>query len=384
MRAEGAAAALLGTLAAAGVVYTAAALVRVRAFRKHAQAAAGARGGVPVTVLKPLHGDEPQLFENLRSFCDQEYPEFQIVFGAADPADPALDAARAVRRAFPHLDIEIVAGNAKPASNPKIGNLLGIVDRARYDVIAIADSDIRVGPRYLHAVASCFRDSGTGAATCIYGGIAGNSLASRLGAMQINDHFAPSVTVARLVEPLTYCFGATMAFRRSALESAGGLEAVADRLADDYLLGKLVSEAGYRVALAPYAVQTTVADDTPAQLWLHERRWNRAVLEHRPGGFAGTAVTYALPFAALFAATARTPLSAGMLALAAALRLGLHVQARAAFAPQTPLTPWLIPVRDALSLAAWFGSFWGKRVRWKSGEYRLSAGGRMAAGTKEL
>lgn len=383
MRASTIAAGALGALTIAGVAYTAIAIAGVRAFRKRA-ANAKTGGTPPVTVLKPLHGDEPHLLENLNSFCNQDYPEFQVVFGAADAADPALQVARAVAAAHPQLDIAVAGGNAKPAANPKIGNLLGIAERARHDIILIADSDIRVGPGYLRAVMACFDDPQVGAVTCIYGGIPGESLASELGAMQINEHFAPSVMVADLLEPLTYCFGATMAVRRPVLERIGGLDALADHLADDYLLGKLVTQTGARIALAPYCVQTTVADESLQQLWLHERRWNRAVLEHRPAGYAGAAVTYALPIATAFAAFAGTPFSIGVLAVAAALRMWLRVEATSAFALEPARRAWLIPVRDALSVAGWFGAFWGKRVRWKSDDYRLKAGGRMAAGTKEM
>lgn len=372
-----------GAGALAGIAYTAIAISCVRTFRNKASRPAG-RSAVPVTILKPLHGEEPHLFENLCSFCDQDYGAFQVIFGAADPADPALDVARAVAARFPEREIEIVAGEARPAGNPKIANLLGMIGHARYPLIAIADSDIRAERSYLHAVASCFDEPDVGAATCIYGGIPGASLASRLGAMHINDQFAPSVMVAGALEPLSYCFGATMAVRREVLERIGGLQTLAGHLADDYVLGKRVTQAGYRVALVPQAVQTTVFDNTLAELWQRERRWSRAILGERRAGYAGSIVTYVLPLAALFALTARTPLSALALAGAAALRVTLHLEARGAFAPQTPASPWLIPLRDCLGVAVWAAGFFGKNVQWKSGRYEIQAGGRMASGTKEM
>lgn len=371
-----------GAASFAAIAYTALAIARVRAFR--VQAARMVKpSSTPVSILKPLHGDEPHLFDNLCSFCEQDYDEFQVVFGAADPADPALAVARAVAARFPNRDIAIVAGEAKAAANPKIGNLLGLIDRARHPLIAIADSDIRVGPHYLRAVAGCFEHPDVGAATCIYGGIPGTSAASRLGAMHINDQFAPSVMVATALEPLTYCFGATMAVRADVLERIGGLSSLAEHLADDYLLGKRVSEAGYRVALVPHAVQTTVSDETFSALWHHERRWSRAILGQRPAGYIGSVVTYALPIAAVFALAARTPFSAVVLAAAAVLRTALHFEGRSAFAPQIRATPWLIPLRDCFGLAVWASSFFGKRIRWKSDAYQLEAGGRMAAGPKK-
>jgi ceramide glucosyltransferase len=372
-----------GTLATAGVAYNAFALTRVRAFRRseHPRAERATPG---MTILKPLFGEEPQLFENLSSFCDQAYPQFQVIFGAADECDPALEVARAVKDRFPDRDIEIVAGNAKPAANPKIGNLLGLVERARHPLIVIADSDIRVGVDYLAAIASCFDDPRTGAATCLYGGVPFGGFAATLGAMYVNDQFAPSVTVANAIEPLTYCFGATMAFRADVLEHIGGLESVAQHLADDYLLGKLVTDAGYRVTLAPYAVQTTVSDASVAALWRHEVRWARTVYGQRAVGYAGSILTYGLPFAAACAALARTPPAFGLLSVSAALRTWLHYMAREAFAPQTRATPWLIPLRDLFGIAVWASAFFGNRVYWRNSGYRLGTGGRMAAGPKEM
>lgn len=371
-----------GAVACAGIAYAALAITRVRKFRQTASEP-HPRGSTPVTILKPLHGLEPQLFENLSSFCNQEYPAYQVVFGSADGSDPALDVARAVAARHSQCDVEIVAGRAQPTGNPKIGNLLGMIDRARHPIVLVADSDIFAADGYLHAVAQCFDDPHVGAATCVYGGNPGRSFASALGAMQINDHFAPSVMVASLLEPLTYCFGATMAVRRDVLERIGGFEAIADHLADDYLLGKRVHDAGFRVALVPYAVQTTVADESLEQLWRHELRWARAIFGQRPAGYAGSIVTYALPFAGAFAVLARTPFSVLALVCAAALRVWLHSEGRRTFAPQAPETPWLIPLRDLFGMAVWACSFFGKRVQWKSDAYRLDSGGRMAHGPEK-
>ncbi len=372
-----------GSLTVAGIAYTAIAIARVRRFRA-AAAHPPAHSTPPVSILKPLFGSEPQLFENLCSFCDQDYPQYQVIFGAADPNDPALAAARAVKERFPDREIEIVAGNARSAGNPKIGNLLGMIGRARYPLIAVADSDIRVGRTYLHALAGCFDDPQVGAATCIYGGVPDGTVASRLGSMHVNDQFAPSVMVAGALEPLTYCFGATMAVRRDVLERIGGLAALADHLADDYLLGKRVTQAGYRVALVPHAVQTCVSDDTLRALWRHELRWSRTILGQRPAGYAGSIVTYALPFAVARAALSPTPVSAVLLTLAATLRAWLHYEGRNTFAPQTRATPWLIPLRDFFGLGVWASAFFGSRVHWKNDTYQLDSGGRMAAGTKEM
>ena len=368
-------AALLAT--AAGLAYTVLAASRVRAFRRSA-IPPQTSGEPPVTVLKPLHGDEPDLYENLRSFCEQEYPEFQVIFCSADPADPALECARRLQREFAHRNIEIAAGGAQNVRNPKVGNLLGAIERAKHELLVIADSDIRVDARYLRNIAASFGDPAVGAATCVYGGVPGANVASQLGAMFVNDQFAPSVLVAAALEPLTYCFGATMAVRADVLERIGGLRVLGDRLGDDYVLGNLVARAGYRVALCPNVVHTSVHERDWKALWLHELRWARTIRAQRPAGYAGSVLTYPLAFAVLFALTAGSP-AWGALAIGAALaaRMLLHAEARKTFAPQVRDTIWLLPVRDALSFGVWCAGLSGQRVAWKDRDYAVDANGRL-------
>jgi ceramide glucosyltransferase len=255
---------------------------------------------------------------------------------------------------------------------------------AKHSLIVVADSDIRVGRHYLQAVAQSFADPRCGAATCIYGGIPDKTLASQLGAMFVNDQFSPSVLVAQTLEPLTYCFGATMAVRREVLEAVGGFEALASHLGDDYMLGKLVSDAGYRVALCPYVVHTTVAERNMRSLWLRELRWGRTIRASRPAGYAGSIVTYVLPLSVLYALVCARPIAGtAALALAIALRALLHKEGRKTFAPTVQSNPMLIPVRDALSLGVWCASFLGQRVAWRGDRYRVHADGRMVGSTEE-
>lgn len=377
-----AAAALAGT--AGGVAYTALAIARTRAFRKSATEP-HAQYTPPVTVLKPLHGAEPNLYTNLRSLCEQVYPDYQIIFGAAAKDDPALEAARRLQREFPQCDIEIVSGAALPAKNPKVGNLLGMIGRAKHGIILIADSDICVGRSYLQAVSSCFADANAGVATCIYGGTPSGNVPSQLGAMFVNEQFAPSVLVAQTIEPLTYAFGATMAVRTDVLDRIGGLAALADHLGDDYLLGKLAMQAGYQVKLCPYVVHTDVHERDLRMLWLHELRWGRTIRANRPAGYAGSIVTNVFPLALLFALSTRSAI-AGTVALAAAatLRILLHEEARKTFAPHTRHSPWLIPVRDALTLGVWCASFLGRNVAWRGDRYCVNSDGRMVGSPAEL
>jgi ceramide glucosyltransferase len=365
-------------LTAAGLAYTAAEIVGMRRFRARVQPAP--RENVPpITILKPLHGDEPQIYENLRSFCEQDYPHYQVIFGARDMHDPALGAARRLVQEFPQLDLCIATGGAAPrCANPKIANLQGMIGQAKHDVLVIVDSDIRVSPTYLTALAATFDDPKTGAATCLYAGVPANGIATRLGAAIVNEHFMASVLVALMIEPLAYCFGATMAVRRAILAEIGGLAALGDYVADDFMLGKLVTQAGYAVGLAPSLVRMTVGDPDLETLWRHHLRWQRTVLTSRPRGFAGSLVTYVLPLAVISAALSRAPLAGAMLGAAIALRAIVHVEARKTFAPDVRLSPWLIPATDAFNFATWLAAFFAKDVTWRGQRFTVAPGGKLS------
>ena len=206
-----------------------------------------------------------------------------MVFGVLDPADPALDIMRAVAAEHPGRATVVTGNGIAEHRNPKISTLAPMLPHAKHDVLVISDSDMRVGPDYLDAVAAAFDDDGVGAATCTYRGEpADDGLASRLGAMWITEQFAPAALVAMAVEPLTYCFGATMAVRRGVLEAIGGLRALGTHLADDHALGNLVSKHGMRVAFAPYAVTNVVSEPGLRALFSHELRWARTIRAVRP------------------------------------------------------------------------------------------------------
>ncbi len=364
-------------LTAAGLAYAATEILGMRRFRN--RPARPVQSRPPVTILKPLHGGEPELYENLRSFCKQSYPRYQVVFGSRDPYDPALAVARRLVREFPEVDLCVVAGGPAPHSaNPKVENLQSMIGQAKHGLLAIIDSDIRVGPDYLSAVAGAFTDPKVGAATCLYAGVPTGVTITELGAAVVNEHFMPSVLVALMIEPLTYCFGATMAVRRDVLDAVGGLAALGEYIADDFMLGKLVTEAGFNVALCPYVVRMTIADADLKALWLHHLRWQRTVFAARPRGFAGSLVTYTVPLAAISAVLSRSPLAGAMLAAAVALRVMVHEEARKTFAPEVELSPWLIPVADAFASATWLAAFFTKDVSWRDERFIIDADGKLS------
>jgi ceramide glucosyltransferase len=335
----------------------------------------------PVTLLKPICGPDPNLYENLRSFCQQTYPHYQVVFGVSDAADPAITIIERVIADFPNLDTALIVDDRLIGTNFKVSSLANMLRIAKYDILVIADSDMRVQPDYLGSIVEAFEDPDVGVVTCLYKGSPAGGLASLIAAMFINEWFLPSVLVALTFEKLRFCFGASMAVRREALEAIGGFEALADDLADDYMLGKLISERGYKIHLAPYLVENIVFESDLKALFLHELRWARTVRTVRPIGYTLSFLTYSLPVSILFlAVTLATGFaSAGMIAVALAigLRVFLHYGVRATFRLSSPATPWLIPMRDILAFLVWCVSFLGRNVQWRHGKFSLDSDGRL-------
>lgn len=315
---------------------------------------------------------EPDLYENLASFCDQEYPqEFDVIFCLHSADDPARAIAERVAHDFPSAHATIAIGENRAISNPKIANLVKPSVDLRGEIVIIADSDIRVDRRYLRALATSFTSQRVGAATCLYAGMPNATLVSRLGALQIEDGFSPSVLVATALGKLRFCLGATMAVRRSVLVEIGGLAALGDHLADDHALGELVTSRGHRVELSRYVVKTTVAETTLRDLWLHELRWARTNLSLAPAGYAFSFLMYALPLALLYLVAVRNlAWGVALLAVVIALRVGLHYAARGALNVNYADDLRLVPLRDFMSLAVWAASFFGRRVRWRTQTYR--------------
>jgi ceramide glucosyltransferase len=361
-------------LAAISIAYTAFALLRVATFSLE-----GVRGdgsAPSISVLKPLDGIEPQLEENVRTFCEQTYPRFEVIFCAQDPNDPALDAARAVARRYPQRSVAVVAGGGPPLRNPKIANLQAAMPLVTGEIVLISDSDMRVRTEYLQRVAEAFADERVGAATTLYAARAVDAFVARLGALYVNDQFTPSVLVATALQPLRFCFGATMAVRASVLAEIGGLRALGATIADDYALGDLVAKAGYRVALASEVPATLVTETALADLLAREIRWARTIRAVRPLGYAGSVVAFPLLFGALAVVFARPlALSLALFAAAVALRVALHVAAHRALRVEGPARPWLVPLREALSVAVWCAGLFGSRGRWRRGGVSVRANG---------
>ena len=350
----------------AGIVYLVAAIGSVAAFSRRG-GEPGTGESPPVSILKPVCGLEHGLYENLRSFCDQEYPVFQVIFGIRDADDPAIPVVQRVIREFPERNPVLVVGGRAIPGNLKVSNLANMYAAVRHGLVVIADSDMRVDRHYLRAVAAAFADPQVGAATCLYSGTPAAGFPSTLGAMFVNDWFFPSALVALAFQEPRFCFGATMAVRRDALEAIGGFEALAPYLADDYMLGALVTRRGYKVRLSPYVVEGIVSETGFGSLVAHELRWARTVRACRPAGYAFSIIgNGAVSLAALFMlATRFSAPGVALIALAIALRVVLHYGVRSAVRVPGPAAPWLVPLRDLLCLVIWAASFRGRGVKWR-------------------
>jgi ceramide glucosyltransferase len=331
-----------------------------------------------VSVLKPLHGDEPGLDENLRSFAEQEYAApVQIVLGVNDPEDTALDAARALINAYPERDIVLAVDRRIRGSNQKVSNLESMLPSARHDILVLADSDMRVDGSYLGVVTLPLRDARVGAVTCLYKGASSGGLWSDLGALQINFGFLPNALAGAALGVGGGCFGATIALVRGTLSDIGGFAPFRDELADDHRIGDAVRARHLSVELSRYLVEARVYEPSFTALWRHELRWARTMRRLAPAGFAGSAIAHPVAIALLAAActgfgalvcvlVAITALARWAMATAIARRLDLSLRAL-----------WLLPLRDCLSFAIFVASFLGRRVRWRDQNLYVEPSGRM-------
>jgi ceramide glucosyltransferase len=333
----------------------------------------------PVTVLKPLHGEDPALAENLRSFCRQDYAQFQIVCGVADADDAAIPVVRTLMAEFPSLDLTLIIDPRRNGANLKIANLGNMLPAARHGLLVIADSDMRVRPDYLAAVTAPLVAPGmrAGLVTCLYRGLSSGGLWSDLACLHINHGFLPQAVVAEALGLGAGCFGATMVLERSMLESAGALAALVNTLADDHVLGQLVRRQGARVELSPYLVDDIVAETSLLGLFRHELRWARTIRLVAPAGFLGSAVTYPVPFAAIAVALGGLPVIAPvMLLVALACRIATGWRIDRAFGLRRS-SWWLLPARDLLSFTIFVASFLGRRVAWRGRKFRIGRSGQL-------
>ena len=367
----------LAALALAGSAYMLLAAVLVGRYRTRAFPPLVSAPGV--TLLKPLHGAEPRLDDNLGAAVRQEYPgPVQTIFGVARTSDPALAAVARLRRDHPGHDIALVVDPARHGSNAKVSNLMNMAAHARHEVIVLADSDMSVPPSHLARVVAELQRPGVGAVTCLYHGRGDAGFWSRFAAAGISWQFLPGVVVGRALGLAQPCMGATIALRAETLAAIGGFGSLADTLADDHALGVAVAATGRRLAAPPMLLAHGSAEASPGELARRELRANATVREIEPAGFAGSLITHPLPLAlGALAVLGATPAAVATIAVAAVARLAVAIAVdRAAGARTAPLA-WL-PARDIVSFALFVASFFARSVDWRGARLTLLGRGEVA------
>ncbi|MBI4425309.1 MAG: bacteriohopanetetrol glucosamine biosynthesis glycosyltransferase HpnI [Elusimicrobia bacterium] len=377
---------LLGRAAYFSAAFTAAFMAaslwsarRLRRARDAAAPLSAAPFRPPITILKPIKGTDPDMYRNLASFLDQDYPRYQVLFCVQDPQDPALPILERLRQDFGRVELDIVISTHRIGYNPKVNNLSNAYRFAQHEFLVLSDSDVRVGRTFLREAAAAFADPELGLATCFYRATGAAGATTALEALSVNAQFLPQALTAALVGRMRFAMGAAMVVRRAAFEAAGGLPALSHHLADDYLLGQAVAAAGYRVELSPLLVDSIPDRGTLRQQFAHMVRWSRTIRVCHPAGFAGTIVLHGAVLLALHAA-----FGGGWRALGWAAALELWRAAALAWMHVAYLDnreilaqlPWL-PASDLAQFAAWFAGLRSGTVLWRGESYSVTTGGRL-------
>jgi ceramide glucosyltransferase len=334
----------------------------------------------PVTILKPLCGAEPGLYDNLRSFCTQDYPNFEIIFGVRDAADPACATVARLMAEFALLPIRLIIDPELHGSNRKVSNLINMLRDANHEWLVMADSDAIVGADYLSTITTPLRDPDIGLVTCIYRAIPTRGVWSRVGAMYVNEWYMPLVLLTWLFGYRGYVSGQTLCIRQATLRAIGGLEVLANHLAEDHRLGQLVRGLNLKVELSPYPLDGVHYERDLKSMTRHELRWMRTIRALRPRSFLGVSLTFSLPLAVLgiaFAAASPTlsPAAWSLFAGSLIARVALHVAHRAGDARKILADLWLLPLNDLLICWVWLRSLFTSRITWRNDQFEVDTDG---------
>ncbi len=336
----------------------------------------------PISILKPIYGLDPEMYINLKSFCLQNYPKYQIIFGLQDVNDEALPIVKKIIKELNDVDISFIINTERHGTNHKVSNLINMCPSIKYEFMLIADSDMHVNENYLSQVIKPFDDPNTGAITCLYFGSSTNKTTSMLNTMFINNWFLPSVLISKMIKPIEYCLGATMIVRRSILHKIGGFEALSNHLADDYMLGKLISNIGYKIHLSNCIVKNVVEESSFKNLILHELRWARTLRRVEPYGYALTFLTDSL-ILSIFAGTSLYVIGNSFVLFLFPIFITLIIRVYM-YSKTNEVTDsgrvgkiWLIPLRDTLTFFIRILSYAGNSVEWRKNKFAVDHLGLM-------
>jgi ceramide glucosyltransferase len=334
-----------------------------------------------VSILKPVRGVDSEAYENFASYCRLNYPQYEIIFAVSDPGDAVVPVIEKLQQDFPGRQIRLVTSVERLGENNKVSNLYRLVKEARYELLVMSDSDVRVGSDYLRELVAPFADPSVGAVTSFYRCSGGGTTAADIAMLGMCADSLPSALIARRLEGgLQFAFGWSMATTKERLAEIGGWEAMADYHSDDFELGNRIAHKGHRVELMREAVWVVFPEETFAELYRDELRWAIGLRNVRPAAYAGMIFTHGLPWAALAAVVA---VAAGWTGIAAAylgayliLRIGMAWTAGVwGLRDRTILGKlWLLPLRDAISAVVWVMGFFSDRIRWRGSEFRVKKG----------
>lgn len=331
----------------------------------------------PVSLLKPVRGVDFGSYENFASFCRQDYPHYEILFGVNDASDPVLSIINRVKADFPGRQIRILIGAEELGANRKVNKLARLAAEAQHEILVLSDGDVRVGPRYLCEVVAPLADERTGAIICFYRGITERNLGAELEAIGASSDFFAGVLMASWTEGIRFALGASITTTKKWLARIGGFEAMAGVLADDYELGRRIANAGGAVHLSREIVWTMYPAQTARSFWEHQVRWARTVRLCRPASYVGLLFTHGLPWAILAALVAPARWIAGAYLLAYVLLRFVMAWTVGVWGVGDAVLRrkfWLIPLRDLLHFCIWLASFASNRITWGGEEFTIHKG----------
>lgn len=328
----------------------------------------------PVSILKPVRGLDREAYENYASFCRQEYPDFEIIFGVTEANDPAVPVIQKLIRDFPQCNIRLLIGAEPLGTGDKVNKLCRMVREAQHEILIISDSDIRVAPGYLYAVAAPFADPKVGAVTCLYRGITDGSLVSEMEALGNTSDFDAGVLSAWQLGGVDFTLGATMATTKARLAQIGGFESLVDHFSDDYELGHRIAALGYRVEVTTFPVFTVFPTQTLAQCFRHQVRWTLTMKHSQPWGHFSLIFTHGLPWTILAAAIAPSAGIAAFYIVGYVAFRSLMAWTVGVWGVHDPILRrkfYLVPLRDAFAFTVWLTSFFKRRIEWRGAEYYI-------------
>jgi ceramide glucosyltransferase len=371
--------ALLGTITSA--IFLLLTIVGVFRFRGETRKFAGAKVGdaelPPVSVLKPLHGMEAQLRENIESFFRQDYPRYEILFAADEADDPALNLVREISARYPQIPCRILVTGKPPWPNPPAYCFYRMAEVAAHEILVTSDSDVEVAANYLREVVAPILDEKVGMVTCVYRGKNAAEFWAGLTAIGMSVEMTAGVLVANLLEGIKFGLGPTIAVKKEAVNKIGGYEVLGDYFANDFMIGNLIDKAGYRVVLSEHVIDHVVSQKNFKKMWENQLRWAKSTRYSRPKGHFGSGLIFAIPY--------------GLLGLAAAILLGMPGLGSVLFGvallnrileswivgwgvvrdPVALKRIWMFPLRDLLGFIVWVASYTGATTAWRDSRYEL-------------